>query len=288
MTGTSLEQAPRAWEITSDVPGALRTLADVWTYRQLILFLGIRSLRKIYRRTVLGWLWLFIIPLLPVALRTLVFNALLSVNSEGIPYFLFLLAGMVVWDLFAVALMWGTRGLELHGGVEDVYVPRVIMPIGAMALAFLELAIKLGVLAATTAYFWIQDGLLYTVPGPGLLLAGTALVLALLLAFSIALFTSVWSERTREVRFMLAQVTTIWFVLTPVLYPLSTVPEEGRTWMLLLNPMAAITNAFQYGLFGVGEPHLPELGMAVVVILGLFVGGIRYFVAQDAIAMDAR
>ena len=287
MTGTSLEQAPRTWEVTSDVPGALRTLADVWTYRQLILFLSIRSLRKIYRRTVLGRLWLFIIPLLPVALRTLVFNKLLSVNSEGIPYFLFLLAGMVVWDLFAVALSWGTRGLELHGGVEDVYIPRVIMPIGAMALAFLELAIKLGVLAATTAYFWIQDGLVYIVPGPGLLLAGIALVLALLLAFSIALFTSVWSERAREVRFMLAQVTMIWFVLTPVLYPLSTVPAEGRTWMLL-NPMAAITNAFQYGLFGVGEPHLPALGMAVVVILGLFVGGIRYFVAQDAITMDAK
>jgi lipopolysaccharide transport system permease protein len=287
VTGTSLEQAPRTWEVTSDVPGALRTLADVWIYRRLMLFLGIKSLRKIYRRTVLGWLWLFIIPLFPVALRTLVFGALLGVSSDGIPYFLFLMAGTVVWDLFAIALMWGTRGLEIHDGVQDIYVPRVIMPLGAMALAFVELAIKLGVLAATAGYFWIRDGRAYIAPGPGLLLAAAALVLALLLAVSIALFTSLWSERTREVRFILAQVTTIWFVLTPVLYPLTAVPEAERSWMLL-NPMAAITNAFRYGLLGVGEPHWPELGIAVVIVLGLFVGGIRYFAAQDAATMDAR
>src|SRR5687767_6877483 len=142
-----VEPSHGTWRITSEVPGALRTLRDVWTYRRLLLFLAVRTLQKIYRRTVLGWLWLFIIPLFPLALRTLVFGALLGVTSDGIPYFLFLTAGTVVWDLFASNLTGGTRGLELHGDIQDVYVPRVIMPIGSTARAWVDLLIKLGVLA---------------------------------------------------------------------------------------------------------------------------------------------
>ncbi|HEY6362695.1 MAG TPA: ABC transporter permease [Vicinamibacterales bacterium] len=287
MSGTSLEPSPRTWEITSEIPGPLHTLADVWTYRRLTVFLGVRSLRKIYRRTILGWLWLFIIPLFPVALRTLVFGMLLGVMADGIPYFLFLMAGTVVWDLFAIALLWGTRGLELHGGTQDVYVPRVIMPIGAMALAVLDLVIKLGVLAATIAYFWARDGRSYLAFGSSSALIVVALLLAVLFAFSLALFTSVWSERTREVRFVLNQLTAVWYVATPVLYPMSSVPEEWRTWVLL-NPMAPITNAFNYGLFGIGEPHLRELGIAALVALALLTAGIRYFAAQDAATIDAR
>jgi lipopolysaccharide transport system permease protein len=287
VTGTSLEQSPRTWEITSEIPGPVRTCADVWRYRRLTVFLGVRSLRKVYRRTMLGWLWLFIIPLFPVALRTLVFGMLLGVMADGIPYFLFLMAGTVVWDLFAIALQWGTRGLELHGGVQDVYVPRVIMPVGAMAMAFLDVAIKLGVLAATIAYFWARDGRTYLAFGPSSVLVVVALLLALLFAFALTLFTSVWSERTREVRFALAQLIAIWYVLTPVLYPMSSVPDEWRMWVLL-NPMAPITNAFTYGLFGIGEPHLRELCIAALVTVALLLSGIRYFAAQDAATIDAR
>jgi lipopolysaccharide transport system permease protein len=287
VSGAPLEQSPRTWEITSETPGPLSTLADVWTYRRLTIFLGVRSLRKVYRRTMLGWLWLFIIPVFPVAVRTLVFGMLLGVTTQGIPYFLFLMAGTVVWDFFAIALQWGTRGLELHGGAQDVYVPRVIMPIGAMALAFLDLAIKLGVLAATVAYFWASEGRTYLTLGPSSMLAVLALLLAVLLAFSLALFTSIWSERTREVRFTLGQLTALWFIATPVLYPISSVPDSWRTWVLM-NPMTPITNAFTYGLFGIGEPHLRELGIAALVTLALLLSGIRYFAAQDAATVDAQ
>jgi lipopolysaccharide transport system permease protein len=222
-----------------------------------------------------------------VALRTLVFGVLLGVMTEGIPYFLFLMAGTVVWDLFAIALQWGTRGLELHGGVQDVYVPRVIMPLGAMALAFLDLGIKLALLAGTIVYYRVSEGRTYLAVGPWSGLALVALLLALVFAFSLTLFTSVWSERTREVRFVLGQVTAIWFLATPVLYTMSSVPEAWRIWMLL-NPMGAITNAFTYGLFGIGQPHLPELGLAALVTVALLMLGIRYFAAEDAATVDAR
>ena len=87
----------------------IATIGEVWRYRRLLGFIGDRALRKMYRRTVLGWLWLFINPLFPIALRAVIFGGLLGVGSDGIPYFLFLLAGTVVWDVFAASLMWGTR-----------------------------------------------------------------------------------------------------------------------------------------------------------------------------------
>jgi lipopolysaccharide transport system permease protein len=181
-----------------------------------------------YRRTVLGWLWLFIIPLFPLALRTLVFGGLLGVTSEGIPYFLFLTAGQLMWDFFALGLTWATRGLELHGGVQDVYVPRIIMPLGAMAPAFVDLAIKSVVFALVAVYFGIRDGRSYIVFGPPLLLVPVALLMTVIFAMAIALFTSVWSEQTRDARFALGQVLAIWYLLTPILYPLSSVPESWR------------------------------------------------------------
>lgn len=282
-----MTDASATWEINGKVPGALGTVADVWSYRRLVAFLAKRTLQKIYRRTILGWLWLFIRPLFPLALRTIVFGGLLGVTSDGIPYFLFLLAGTVAWDLFAVGAMWGTRGLQLHGDIQDVYIPRVIAPIGALGPAALDLAIKIGVLALTATYFWARDGRAYIVIGPSLLMAVAALVLAALLAIGIALFTSVWAEEAKDTRYALVQVMSIWYFLTPVLYPMSAVPESWRMWMLL-NPMAAIVNAFKYGLLGVGEPHLAAFGLSAILVLGLLAAGIRYFAGRDAAAMDAR
>ncbi len=287
MSTTELDQPAGDWEITSDVPGPLRTLAEIWTHRRLLYFLSVRSVRKIYRRTILGWIWLFIIPLFPIALRTLVFGGLLGVTSEGIPYFLFLMVGQLLWDLLAVSLTWGTRGLELHGGVQDVYVPRVIMPLGAMAPAFLDLMIKTVVLALAMMYFWSRDGRLYINVGAPLLLVPAALLATVLFAMAITLFTSVWSEQTRDTRFALGQVLSIWYLLTPVLYPMSAVPQSWRSWMFL-NPIAAIMNTFKYGLLGIGEPQLPAFGAAVLLVLAIFIAGIWYFSSHDAAAIDAR
>ena len=115
---------------------------------------------KMYRRTVLGWLWLFINPLFPIALRALIFGGLLGVGSNGLPYFLFLLAGTVVWDMFATSLMWGTRALEMNRDLTDqIYHPRAILPFGNMAPALLDLALKAGVfLAAALMFYTLRDG----------------------------------------------------------------------------------------------------------------------------------
>ena len=235
-----------------------------------------------YRQTILGWLWLFINPLFPIALRAVVFGALLGVGSNGLPYFLFLLAGTVVWDTFATSLLWGTRSLEMNRDLTDqIYHPRAILPFGNMAPALLNLALKAGVFVAAAIYYTVRDGRMYIRGDVSLLWAVAALALALLFALAISLFTSIWGETARDVRFALSQVLSVWYLLTPVLYPLSQVPEQHRTWMLL-NPLAIIVETFKWGVFGVGQFYGDAFAATTVAVAILLCCGLFHFTRAEA------
>ena len=270
------------WEVSPRYPGAIATLGEVWQYRRLLRFIGDRALRKMYRRTILGWLWLFINPLFPIALRAIIFGALLGVGSNGLPYFLFLLAGTVVWDVFANSLMWGTRSLEMNRDLTDqIYHPRAILPFGNMTPALLNLALKVGVLALALIFYTARDGRVYLRTDVGLLWAAAALAVALLFALAISFFTAIWGETARDIRFGLGQLLSVWYLLTPVLYPLSQVPEEHRGWMLL-NPLAIIVETFKWGLFGVGELYRDQFADTSAAVLALICVGLTYFVRAEA------
>ena len=270
------------WEVTPRYPGPLATVGEVWRYRRLLGFVGDRALRKIYRRTVLGWLWLFINPLFPIALRAVIFGALLGVGSDGIPYFLFLLAGTVVWEAFAASLMWGTRSLEMHGDLSDqIYHPRALLPFGNMTPALLDVVLKIGVLVLAVLFYSIRDDRFYVRTDAALLWAFAALVLALFLALAISFFTSIWGEATRDMRFALNQLLSVWYLLTPVLYPLSQVPEAHRGWMLL-NPLAIIVETFKWGLFGVGQFYPDAFGATALAVTVVFLAGLIYFSRSEA------
>ena len=270
------------WEVSSRYPGVAATMVEVWQHRSLLRFVGDRALRKMYRRTVLGWLWLFINPLFPLALRALVFGALLGVGSDGLPYFLFLIAGTVIWEVFATSLMWGTRALEMNRDLSgQVYHPRALLPLGNMTPSLLNLGLKVGVFVLALSYYTLRDGRAYLRSDWGLLLSVGALALAFLLALALALFTSIWGENTRDMRFALGGILSVWYLLTPVMYPLSQVPAEYRGWMLL-NPLAIIAETFKWALFGVGEFYGTALvGFALGVLLLLFVG-LFYFTRREA------
>lgn len=270
------------WEVSPRYPGALATLAEVWQFRRLIGFIGDRALRRMYRRTVLGWLWLVINPLFPIALRAIVFGGLLGVASNGLPYFLFLLAGTVIWDVFATSLVGGTRALEMNRDLTgQIYYPRAILPFGNMTPALLNLALKVAVFVAAAVFYTLRDDRMYLRTDAGMLWAGAALVLALCLALAISFFTSIWGETVRDIRFGLSQLLSVWYLLTPVLYPLSQVPESQRGWMLL-NPLAVIVETFKWGLFGVGQfdrGAFAATAAATAVLLGV---GLLYFVRAEA------
>lgn len=276
------------WEVSPRYPGPAATVAEVWKYRKLLRFISERSLRRMYRRTVLGWLWLFINPLFPILLRVLIFGVLLGAGADGVPYFLFLLGGTVVWEAFAGSLMRGTRALEMNRDVSElVYHPRALLPLGNIAPALFDMGLKIALFAVAVAYYAARDSHVYVRGDEGLLWALAALLLALVLALAISLFTSIWGEGARDARFGLGQLLSVWYLLTPVLYPMSQVPEQYRGW-LWLNPLAVIAETFKWGLFGSGTLEARLFAGTGAGIVILFVAGLVYFARSEARTIDAR
>jgi lipopolysaccharide transport system permease protein len=284
MSDNSLQSVGGAWVIEPRRDGLPARLRDVWRYRRLARFFMSRTLQKLYANTVLGWAWIFIRPLVPLLINTLVFSGVLNVGSHGVPYFLFLTAGNTLWEFFASSVMWGTRSLELNRGfMSKVYVPRLIMPASAMAPAYLYLGINIGVLLCAAGYYWYTTGTNYlTVLNLGWALL--AFVCTVVLALGISLWTSVLALQARDVRFTLGYVMGFWVFITPVLYPLH-LPERWQ-WALSLNPMAAIIEAFKYGVLGIPVLNLPHLAIAIAITLAVLLSGAWFFNRADALAAD--
>ena len=261
-------------------------LGEVWTYRRLFRFFGERAVERLYKNTLLGKAWIFIRPLFPLLIRTLVFGGVLGIEAPGVPYFLFLLVGTIVWDLFASCLMWATRSLQMNRGLLGrMYFPRIIVPAASMAIAFVNFLIMMGVLVVALVYYQVSEGQWYLAGSGQLVWAVVALVLAVILALGIGLWTAPMNAQYRDVRFTLVFVLQFWFLLTPILYPLSEVPEAYR-WAFLLNPMSGVIQAFKWGVLGIEELNLLVLGIDVVIVLLVLLSGLWFFGRVEGEAVD--
>lgn len=288
----ALEQAQIArlstlpeWTIEPRGEGPVPMLRDVWRYRKLLRFFASRSLQKLYRRTVLGFAWIFIKPLFPLVINTFVFGGVLGVKHGEVPYFIFLVVGNSPWDLFSGIVMWGTRSLELNRGLlARIYIPRLILPIAMGTPSWLNFAINLGVIAVALIGYWIAQGKLYlNLLGIGW--AVQACVLLWILGLGISLWTSVPALLARDIRFTLGYVLGFWVFLTPVMYPLSSVPEKYR-WVVALNPMTPVVQSFKYGLLGIDSVDVPHLLIAWGVSLVVLVAGLAFFMRAERTAGD--
>ncbi len=265
---------PVEWVIEPRRAGIWARAGEVWRNRHLISFFGGRTLAKTYRRTVLGWLWVLIRPLVTVSVSAAVFHGIVGIEAGKTPYFLFFLVGMTCWSLFESALTWTTRSLELNRRLlKKQYVPRLVLPVASLAPALAELGINLGMIALTAMYFRVTAGAMYVVLGPTTGFALLALALCCGLALAIGLWTSVLAAKARDVRFLLAYVLQPLFFVTPVIYPLTSVPERWR-WLVELNPLTTIVELFRRGLLGEGlTSALHVVGViaivAVIMLLGL-------------------
>ena len=261
-------------------------LGEVWTYRRLFRFFGERAVERLYKNTLLGKAWIFIRPLFPLLIRTLVFGGVLGIEAPGVPYFLFLLVGTMVWDLFASCLMWATRSLQMNRGLLGrMYFPRIIVPAASMAIAFVNFLIMMGILVVALVYYQVSEGQWYLAGSGQLVWAVVALVLAVILALGIGLWTAPMNAQYRDVRFTLVFVLQFWFLLTPILYPLSEVPEAYR-WAFLLNPMSGVIQAFKWGVLGIEELNLLVLGIDVVIVLLVLLSGLWFFGRVEGEAVD--
>ena len=275
------------WVLAPDVrTGAVRRLEEVWRYRRILWFFAVKAVQGLYAKTRLGPVWLLARPLAPIVAASLVFGQVMKVPSEGFPYFLFLLVGTTIWNFFNSPLVFATRGLESNRHLlTKLYLPRLILPAGQMAAGLVEPTLCLGVLIIAVFYYRWADGLWYVTLAPRLLAAIPLVLMTVILAFALSLWTSVWQARARDMRFVLMYSLGFWYLLTPIVYPVSHLPPAAR-WAAYINPMTGPVVGFKWAVLGIGEfPATPLLAsLAGTVVLLAF--GLWYFARVEGQTID--
>lgn len=222
-------------------------LHDVWAYRELLYFLTWRDIKVRYKQTLLGAAWAIIQPLFTMLIFTLFFGRFAGMPSDGLPYSLFAFAGLLPWTFFSNAVTNGGNSLIMNANlISKTYFPRVLVPASAVAASLVDLAISMAFLAVLMAYYGLP-------PRASLMLLPVLVLLVFLLAFGVSLGMSALNVRYRDVRYTLPFVVQLLMFATPIIYPASIVPERWR-WVLALNPLAAVIEAFRAALFGLPIP----------------------------------
>jgi lipopolysaccharide transport system permease protein len=279
---------PGLWVIEPRQHGSFARLRELWSYRYLWWYFASVTVAALYRRSALGWVWLLMRVVAPIGLNALVFGDMLdqAQKVDRVPYFLFFLCGTITWTLFERSLFFITRSVERNRRlVTRVYFPRLILPVSAIAPGLVYLAVLLVILVATVVVFHQRDGVWYVALQPRLLVSLGAIIASLLFAIAVGLWTSVLQARYRDIRYALRYITPFWFLLTPVIYPLSEISDRYR-WLVAINPMAPIVEAFKWGALGEGVfPAIPAATSLVLVALTM-VTGMWFFNREEAASVD--
>jgi ABC-2 type transport system permease protein len=251
------------------------TTSDLLMQRDLLLNLTLRELRGKYKRSVLGWAWSLLNPLASMLIYTMVFAVILRIevnpgDPSGLDVFaLFLLCGLLPWNFVANSVSGGTEALVSNANlIRKVYFPREILVAATVGSFFITLLIELGVLCA--ALLLAGNMIL-----PWLLLAMLLLIPLAAFAMGIGLALSVANVYFRDMRHLVGIALQVWFYLTPIVYPITLVPEHSHlagmsvpTRALIdLNPMTRFTDAFRALLY---DLHLPSAGTVAYLLVWSF------------------
>lgn len=245
-------------------------LRELVEYRELLYFLIWRDLKVRYKQTVLGVAWAVIQPIVTVAVFTGLFGRLAGLPSEGTPYPVFVLAGLLPWQLFSSALTGSSNSLVTSAHLlSKVYFPRLIIPTSAVGSTLADFGITLVVLAALLAWYGI-------VPAASILLMPLFIALALLLALAIGLWTSALNVQYRDVQYALPFLVQVLLFISPVAYSTTVVPEGPWRVLYALNPLTGIIQGFRWSLVG-GVAPWALLPASIVLTTLLLAGGIVFF-----------
>lgn len=243
---------------------------ELWRSREVAVRLAQRDLIVRYRQTVLGITWVIMQPLLGAGVFTLVFGQVADLSSGDIPYFLFSLAGMLVWNVFSGTLarasgaMVGNQSL-----VSKVFFPRLLVPISSVASVLVDFAVGLCLAVVLLFVYGIN-------PGAPVLLLPVWTLLAAALGSGVGVAASALMVKYRDVGYVLPWATQILLYASPVAYALAEVPENLR-WVFDINPATWFLEAFRWSLVGTEVPPTWQIvGLAVGSPLILFVG-VLYF-----------
>jgi lipopolysaccharide transport system permease protein len=259
-------------------------LREVWQYRDLLKLFTRRNLVAVYKQTILGPAWLVIGTLLSSGVFSIVFSRIGKIPTDGVPPFLFYMSGLVAWNFFKANLTACSDIFNKHKGLfSKVYFPRIIMPLSEMLASTFNFSVRLVLLAGVLIYFlWGGSPIR---PNLFLLLVPLWLVQMAMIALGVGLIVSSFTTTYRDLTKLWTQIQGVWMWITPIVYPLSQVPETYRL-VYCLNPMVAVIEGFKYAFLGKGVLSLTYTAMSLAVTAVLLIVGLLLFNQTENTFMD--
>jgi lipopolysaccharide transport system permease protein len=247
---------------------------DLWRYRDLFYFLAWRDLLVRYKQTIFGVLWAVLRPFLTMVVFVVVFSRVAGLPSDGVPYAILVLGGMLPWQFFASSLSESSNSLVSNANlITKIYFPRIILPASSVIVALVDFAITLAMLAGVMVWYGY-------VPPPRIILLPLFVALALAAAFGPGLIATALNVTYRDFRFVIPFVVQFGLYVSPVGFKSSVIEDKlGPTARLIysLNPMVGVIDGFRWCIGVEPTLHVQSLAISIAMTAALLWIGIRVF-----------
>lgn len=253
-------------------------LREIWQYRDLLFLLVRRDFVSQYKQTILGPFWLIAQPLFGTSVFTVIFGMVAKLPTDGLPVFLFYQSGMLGWNYFANTYGSNSNALQSNVGLfGKVYFPRMIPPLATCITNLFTFILQLFVFMIVYTIFKINLGENATFGiSPYVCFLPLLVIQSALLAIGVGLFISAITVKYRDFAKMSGLIMQFLMYVSPIIYPLSEVPEKLK-WVMMLNPLSFIVESYRVMLLGKGSISIELAIVSIVITLSIFfIGTILY------------
>lgn len=259
-------------------------LSELWRYRDLVGMFVKRDFVTMYKQTILGPLWFIIQPLFTTLVFTIIFGKVARISTDNIPPFLFYLSGNVAWSYFGTCLGRTSDTFNSNAAIfGKVYFPRLTVPVASIISALLQFGIQFLLFLGFYFYFIMQGAPIF----PKFWIVALPLLLLQMacLGLGVGILVSSMTTKYKDLRMAMGFITQLWMYATPIVYPLSLVPDWLKPWYVL-NPMVSIVESFRYAFLGSGAIQWSYVAISWSVTLVILFGGIVLFSRVEKTFMD--
>ncbi len=254
-------------------------LTAFFQYRELLTELTKREIKQRYKQSLLGYAWVILNPFFQMLVMAFVFSKILRIPDLGVPYPIFLYAGMLPWTLLTGALTSSANVLVGNAGlITKIYFPRETFVISTILAKIVDFFLASTVFVAFMIFFRLPVGwsILWFVP---------IFLIQCIFMYGLSLLIAAFNLFYRDIQYLLNLGLIVWMYLTPVIYPVELFPDQYR-WIFQLNPMAVLINAYRQVLLAGGNPNLASLAIASVLSLLLWLVADWLFKKMEGVFAD--
>ncbi|MCX7955604.1 MAG: ABC transporter permease [Patescibacteria group bacterium] len=260
--------------IINNLKKIFKNLKLFFSYRELLWNLAYREINQRYKQSILGYAWVVLNPLFQLLVLTFVFSTIFRISSYNVPYIIFLIVGLLPWNFFVQSLSSSTNALVSNSSlITKIYFPREILVYSTIIAKMIDFFYSVLILIIFFIFYKINLNI-------NAFWVIAYFLIQLIFTAGLSLFLSSFNLFYRDIQYLLNLIISMWFYLTPIIYPVEQFPEKYR-FIFSINPMSVIINGYRQTVLGGGEPNYKSLISIFIFSLVFFMIAFLYFKKQE-------